>query len=41
MLRDPVNQEIFATQRPSPWPFVGAIFGAAALVTTLLMAFNS
>jgi len=41
MLQDPVNQDVFATPRPSPWPYVCAILGAAALVTTLMMAFSS
>lgn len=41
MLQDPSNQDMFAAHRPSPWPFVGAILGAAALVTTLVMAFGS
>ncbi|QDG76523.1 hypothetical protein [Labrenzia sp. PHM005] len=40
MLQDPVNQDMFATHRPSPWPYVGAILCAVALVTTLMMAFS-
>lgn len=40
MLQDPANQDVFTVRRPSPWPFVGAIIAASALLTTLLTAFG-
>ena len=40
MLQDPVNRDVFTAHRPSPWPYVGAILLAAALLTTLLVTFS-
>lgn len=41
MLQDPANRDVFTAHRPSPWPYVGAMIGATALITTLLVAFGS
>jgi len=41
MLQDPANQDVFTVHRPSPWPFVGAMIAASALITTLVLAFSS
>ncbi|CTQ59988.1 hypothetical protein IWQ55_000990 [Labrenzia sp. EL_208] len=41
MLQDPANRDVFTAHRPSPWPFVGAMIGATALITTLIVAFSS
>lgn len=41
MLQDPANQDVFTAHRPSPWPFVGAMIAASALITTLVVAFGS
>lgn len=41
MLQDPVNRDVYTAHRPSPWPFVGALLGAAAVVTTLVVTFGS
>ncbi|MEM5585321.1 MULTISPECIES: hypothetical protein [unclassified Roseibium] len=41
MLQDPANQDAYSVHRPSPWPFVGAMVAASALITTLVVAFSS
>ncbi|WP_428686826.1 hypothetical protein [Roseibium sp.] len=41
MLHDPANRDVFTVHRPSPWPFVGAMLAATALITTLVVAFSS
>ncbi len=41
MLHDPANRDVFTVNRPSPWPFVGAMMAATALITTLVVAFGS
>lgn len=41
MLQDPANRDVFTAHRPSPWPLVGAMIGATALITTLVVAFGS
>lgn len=41
MLQDPVNQDVYGLRRPSPWPYVGAMVAASALITTLVVAFGS
>lgn len=40
MLQDPAKQDAYTVQRPSPWPFVGGMIAAAALVTTLVVTFS-
>jgi len=40
MLQDPVNKDVFTVHRPSPWPYVGAVVAASALITTLVAAFS-
>jgi hypothetical protein len=41
MLQDPANQDVFSAHRPSPWPFVGGMIAATALITALVVAFGS
>jgi len=41
MLQDPASRDVFTVHRPSPWPFVGAMIAATALITTLVVAFSS
>ncbi|WP_296592413.1 hypothetical protein [Roseibium sp.] len=41
MLQDPANRDVFTVHRPSPWPVVGAMLAATALITILLVAFSS
>jgi len=41
MLQDPANQDVFTANRPSPWPYVGAMIAASALITTLVVAFSN
>ena len=41
MLQDPANQDVFDAHRPSPWPYVGAMIAASALITTLVVAFSN
>jgi hypothetical protein len=40
MLQDPANRDVFTVHRPSPWPYVGAMVAASALITTLVAAFS-
>ncbi len=41
MLQDPANRDAFTVHRPSPWPYVGAMVAATALITTLVVTFSS
>ncbi|MCX2721689.1 hypothetical protein [Roseibium salinum] len=41
MLQDPANRDVFSVHRPSPWPFVGIMVAATALITTLVVAFSN
>jgi hypothetical protein len=41
MLQKSANQDVFTVHRPSPWPYVGALMAASALITTLVVTFSS
>lgn len=41
MLQEPANHDVYTANRPSPWPYVGAMLAATALITTLVVTFSS
>ncbi len=41
MMHDRASHDVFTVNRPSPWPYVGAMMAATALITMLVVAFTS